>query len=111
MARILISGASGFIGVHLAQAAVSQGYDVTCLVQSASPSKRLDGLNVRRVCGDVMDRRSLAAAIQGQDVVFHLAGCLKAIQAKGFHEVNALGTPNVAEVCAFRNRRSVVVQE
>ena len=44
MKRILISGATGFIGTHLAQAAVSQGYDVTCLVRATSSTKRLDEL-------------------------------------------------------------------
>ncbi len=70
MTKVLITGATGFIGRHLVRAAGSQGYDVTCLVQTTSAAKRLDGLGARRVCGDVTDRNSLATAIQRQDVVF-----------------------------------------
>ena len=77
MTRAFITGATGFIGRHLARAAVSHGYDVTCLVRATSATKSLDELNVRQVCGDVTDRESLPGAIRGQDVVFHLAGCVK----------------------------------
>jgi nucleoside-diphosphate-sugar epimerase len=100
MTKVLITGATGFIGRHLARAAVSQGYGVTCLVRATSAAKRLDGLSARRVCGDVTDRDSLVTAIQRQDVVFHLAGCVKAIQAGRFYEVNEQSIRNVAEACA-----------
>ena len=56
-----------------------------------------------------MDRDSLAAAIQGQDVVFHLAGCLKAFQASRFYEINESGTRNLAGVCAARSTPPVLV--
>ena len=109
MTRVLISGATGFIGTHLARAAVSQGYEVTCLVRRSSPWRRLEVLRVRRVSGDVTDRDSLAAAIQEQDVVFHLAGCLKAFQAGRFYEINEQGTRNVAEACAAQSTPPVLV--
>lgn len=109
MTKVLISGATGFIGTHLAQAAVSQGYDVTCLMHRTLPSQRLDRLSVRRVCGNVTDRDSLAAAVQGQDIVFHLAGCVKAIQPCRFYEINEQGTRNIAEVCAARTTPPVLI--
>ena len=109
MTRALITGATGFMGRHLVRAAVSQGYDVTCLVRTASATKQLDGLSVRRVCGDVTSRDSLAAAIEGQDVVFHLAGCVKAIQPRRFYEINERGTGNIAEACAARCTPPVLI--
>lgn len=109
MTRVLISGASGFIGTHLARAAMSRGYDVTCLVHRTAPSKRLDGQNLCRVCGDVTDRDSLAAAIRGQDIVFHLAGCVKALRPCRFYEVNAQGIRNIAEACARRTSPPVLI--
>ena len=109
MTRILISGATGFIGTHLARAAVSQDYDVTCLVRRTSSSKQLHGLRMRRVRGDVLDRASLAAAVRGQEVVFHLAGCVKALQANQFYEINAQGTRNIAEACAAQSTPPVLI--
>lgn len=109
MTRALISGATGFIGRHLVRAAVSRGYDVTCLVRATSETKRLDGLKARRICGDVTDRDSLAAAIKGQDVVFHLAGCVKAIQPGRFYEINERGTRNIAEVCAAKTTPPILI--
>ncbi len=109
MKRILITGGSGFIGAHLARMAVGQDYNVTCLVRNTSPSTRLDGLAVRRAYGDVTDRESLAAAIRGQDVVFHLAGCVKAIQPRRFYEINEEGTRNIAEACAARSTPPVLI--
>jgi nucleoside-diphosphate-sugar epimerase len=109
MTKVLISGATGFIGTHLAQAAVSQGYDVTCLVRATSAMKRLNGPSARRVHGDVTNRDSLTAAIRGQDVVFHLAGCVKAIEAGRFYEINEQGTQNIAEVCAARSTPPVLI--
>jgi dihydroflavonol-4-reductase len=109
MTRILISGASGFIGAHLAQVAVSQGYDVTCLVRTPSSLERLKGLPVRRICGDIMNPASFADAIQRQDVVFHLAACLRALESRRFDEINAQGTKNVAEACAAKDTPPVLV--
>lgn len=109
MTQVLITGATGFIGSHLASRAVSLGYDVTCLMRATSAAEQLDGLRVRRVCGDVTDRDSLAAAIEGQDIVFHLAGCVKALQARRFYEINEQGTRNIAETCAVQSTPPVLL--
>ena len=109
MTKVLISGATGFIGGRLAQMAMLQGYDVTCLVRAGSATKRVDGLSMRRVCGDVTDRDSLAAAVQGQDIVFHLAGCVKALQPCRFYEINEQGTRNIAEACSARTTPPVLI--
>ena len=109
MTKVLITGGTGFIGGHLARMAVSQGYDVACLVRASSATKRLDGLSVRRVCGDVTNRDSLAAAVQGQDIVFHLAGCVTALRASRFYEINEQGTRNIAEACAARTTPPVLI--
>jgi len=109
MADVLVTGASGFIGFHLAQAAIAQGNRVTCLVRKTSAIDRLAPLPVRLVYGDLADRESLCAAVAGKTVVYHVAGCTKALHARQFYRVNAEGPRNVAEACARQPNPPVLV--
>ena len=100
MAKILVTGASGFIGYHLVPALVRQGHEVTCLVRKQSNLQHLAGLDFRRAEGDVCDIGSLRRAVAGRDAVYHLAGLVKAASMEELYEVNCNGTGNVARACA-----------
>jgi nucleoside-diphosphate-sugar epimerase len=67
----LITGATGFIGGHLAQRLVGDGYRVRCLARSTSDTARLDALGVEIVVGDLARGESLAGAAGGCRYVFH----------------------------------------
>ena len=109
MADVLVTGASGFIGFHLAQAAIARGDRVTCLVRKTSAIDRLALLGVSTAYGDVADRESLCAAVAGKAVVYHVAGCTKALHVRQFYQVNAEGPRNVAEACARQPNPPVLV--
>ncbi len=100
MARILITGATGFIGFHLTRALLDQGHDVSCLVRKSSKLDRLAGLPVRRADGDVTDAESLRQVMPGYDAVYHLAGLVKAVHVQQLYQVNCQGVANVARACA-----------
>ena len=100
MSKVLVTGASGFIGLHLIRALVEQGHAVTCLVRKKSSLDRLAGLDFRRAEGDVCDAESLARTVAGQDAVYHLAGLVKADRVEHLYQVNRDGTANVARACA-----------
>jgi dihydroflavonol-4-reductase len=100
MAKVLVTGASGFIGFHLVRALAAQGHEVSCLARKPSNLDRLAGLAFRRMDGDVRDAGSLARAIAGQDAVYHLAGLVKATRVEHLYQVNSEGTANVARACA-----------
>jgi len=51
---------------------------------------------VRLVYGDVTDRESLKAAVAGQEIVYHVAGCVLALQYRRFYQVNRDGMANMA---------------
>ena len=77
---ILLTGASGFVGGHLAERLVADGHRVRCLVRETSEVGRLrslaaagDGPGTELAYGDLSDAASLAAAVQGVDVVVHSA--------------------------------------
>jgi nucleoside-diphosphate-sugar epimerase len=109
MAEVLVTGASGFIGFHLAQALVARGDQVTCLVRKTSVIDRLRPLPVKVVYGDLADRESLRAAVAGKAVVYNVAGCTRALHVRQFYRVNADGPGNMAEACACQTSPPVLV--
>ncbi len=109
MSKILLTGATGFIGSHLAETLVRRGDEVACLVRRSSRLELLKPLNVKFIYGDVTDRDSLHAAVAGQDIVYHLAGCTRAIDIKQYYRVHVLGVRNLMQVCARQTSPPVVV--
>ena len=69
----LITGANGFLGSALSRRLVGDGHRVRALVRPGSDASALDGAGAERVSGDVTDPGSLARAVGGVEVVFHLA--------------------------------------
>lgn len=100
MARILVTGANGFVGSHLVEHLISAGHDVTCLVRKTSNMRWIEKLPVRFVHGEVSLPGSLPPAIEGQEYVIHNAGATRAWNARGYFEINALGTLNMLRACA-----------
>ena len=105
--KVLITGADGFIGSHLAEALARQGADVTALCQYNSFDSHgwLDGteMALRLVRGDVRDPAFIRRLAQGQEIVFHLAALIAIphsyVAAQSYVETNILGTLNVLEAC------------
>jgi len=99
---VLVTGATGFIGRHLAHRLIESGCRLSCLVRATSDADELRSAGAQLVTGDVTDRatigRALAALRPG--VVFHLAGMLRALRSDDFLRVNAGGAESVAAACA-----------
>jgi nucleoside-diphosphate-sugar epimerase len=100
MARVLVSGASGFIGSKLTERLVARGDEVTCLVRRTSNRAALAPLGVRFAVGDVRDAWAVRSAVEGAEVVYHLAGLVTAFLGRDLMEVNAEGFRNVVAACA-----------
>jgi nucleoside-diphosphate-sugar epimerase len=98
--KALVTGATGFVGSHLAEALRSRGDEVTALVRSPSKASALGPLGVRVVPGDLDDPGSLERAAEGQDVVFHVAGLVAARDEETFLRVNRDGTASLAAAAA-----------
>ncbi len=90
--RVLITGANGFVGSHLVEALLAQGYRVRCLVRPTSDLGFIHHLPVEWAYGDVARDEGLAAACAGVDAVCHLAGATKARDRESYFRANAEGT-------------------
>jgi nucleoside-diphosphate-sugar epimerase len=102
MARILVTGGTGFIGRHIVQRLIAAGDDVTCLVRPQSDGGSLTAKGAAVVRGDMTDAASLQAAVRGQDAVIHAAAMLKAPWRPAFRTANVEGTRHLAEACAVQ---------
>lgn len=100
MARILVTGGTGFIGRHLVQTLVQQGHAVRCLVRPSSQVQSLADLGVELSTADLSDEATLSDAVRGVEVVYHLAGLVRALRTREFYEVNQQGTARLARACA-----------
>ena len=70
---IFVTGATGFLGSHVARALADQGAQLRLLVRPASNLKNLEGLKAETATGDLRDAASLEKAMAGCDTVFHVA--------------------------------------
>jgi ornithine--oxo-acid transaminase len=94
----LITGATGFIGGHLAQRLVEEGRQVRCLVRASSDTSLLDNLGVEIAVGDLTSARSLAGAAEGCRNVFHCGAQVSDwATAQEITRVNVEGTRNLLE--------------
>ncbi len=97
---ILVTGATGFIGGHLAQRLVHDGHGVRCLVRASSDTTLIDELGVEVVVGDLTSPPSLAAAADGCRCVLHCGARVSDwATVKEIARVNVEGTRNLLDAC------------
>jgi len=96
--RVLVTGATGFIGSHLVEELVWHGYEVVALVRTSSNLRWLKGKKVEFIYGDLMEGEDIPH-LNGFSYVFHLAGVTKALHKRDFYRINYGGTEKlIAEV-------------
>lgn len=92
---VLVTGAHGFVGRHVAAALVRQGYRVRGLVRRPGSLMIQEG---EEAPGNILDPASLRAAAAGCDAVIHLVGIIAQTKTSGsFEQVHVVGTQNVVQ--------------
>ncbi len=109
MAKVLVTGATGFIGQHLVRMLLERGDEVACLRRKSSNVDHYNSLDVRLVEGDVTAPDTLPPAVAGTEEVYHLAGLVSALRREDFFRVNEQGTRNLMAACAATGTPPVVV--
>lgn len=106
----LVTGATGFVGANLVEALNQHGWAVRALRRQSSSLKALEELTYESSIGDVNEPSSLRAAMQGMDVVFHVAASADYWRSstEKMMRVNVDGTRNVLQAAAAAGVRRVV---
>jgi nucleoside-diphosphate-sugar epimerase len=126
--KVFITGATGFVGGRIARKLLQRGDQVIALVRSNQDAAVLQAAGAQVVFGDITERESLRAGMQGCDMVFHAAGWYKfgSSDRAAAEAINVLGTRNVlglafelgipkiiytSSVAAFGDTQGVLVTE
>ncbi len=107
--RVLVTGATGFVGSHITKTFVDVGYRVRYGARASSNTRWLDGLAVERVPLDLTRPEDLPRAVEGVDVLVHAAGVTRARRTGDYHRINAEGTHRLAAAAAEAGVRRFVL--
>jgi dihydroflavonol-4-reductase len=93
----LVTGASGFLGSHVARQLVARGEDVRVLMRPSSTNRAVGDLSLEYVTGDLRDPASLDRAMAGIQYVFHVAADYRlwARKSREIYDSNVGGTKNI----------------
>ncbi|MBW1879729.1 MAG: NAD-dependent epimerase/dehydratase family protein [Deltaproteobacteria bacterium] len=111
MSRVLVTGATGRIGAHVVRELLDAGDDVVAFHRSGSNTSGLQGLDVEVRLGDLTDSDTVAAAVEGCELVFHVGAVHRnwAPRDEDFIGPNVDGTRHVMEAARAAGVRRVVV--
>lgn len=107
---IFITGATGFVGGHLAARLVADGYRIRCLVRRPDHPRAgyLEELGAELAAGDVLKPASLKAAAQGCGAAIHLVGIIMEPPGVSFRQVHVEGTRNILAAAAAAGIRRYI---
>ena len=108
--RVLVTGATGFIGGNLARELWARGYRVRALARPGSSFLTTQDTGIERVEGDILDRESVLRAAADCEAVFHCAAAYTfwSRNPQGVRRANVEGTVNVLECAAQAGARRIV---
>ncbi|MGB8114802.1 MAG: hopanoid-associated sugar epimerase [Candidatus Sulfotelmatobacter sp.] len=108
--KTFLTGATGFLGSHVARVLAEHGADLRLLVRPTSNLKNIEGLKAETVVGDLRDPASLEKAMSGCDTVFHVAADYRlwVTDPNEMYRSNVEGTRAVLEAVRKNRVRAVV---
>ncbi len=110
MSKVLITGATGFIGNHVTRMCLERGDEVRAMVMPGEDRSPLDGMEVEYVEGNLLDPDSLVKAVKGVDKLYHLAA-LFAIWTKDpdlHYKINVEGTRSIMQAAMAADVEKIV---
>ena len=108
--KVLVTGATGFVGGNLARELCARGYEVRALVRPGSSVLTIEDTSVERVEGDILDRESVRRAASGCRAVFHCAAAYTfwSSRPQEVRRANVEGTVNVLQCAADAGAERIV---
>ena len=107
--KILVTGATGFIGRYLVQELSKTNSEIYCIVRKTSNISLLSDYGAKLICSDITDFNSLNESIDFlPDVIFHCAGYVANDSKEKLHLVNVLGTENICRFALEKKVKKVI---
>jgi dihydroflavonol-4-reductase len=108
--KALVTGATGFVGSHVARCLADQGAQLRLLVRPTSLTANLEGIEGERVTGDLRDPESLRKAMTGCEAVFHVAADYRlwTREPQEMYRSNVEGTRNIIQLAQQTGVRRVI---
>lgn len=109
--KVLVTGPTGLLGNNLVRELLKdKRFEVSAFVHSDRSKKKLEGLPVKIVIGDILDKDRVKEALSGVDIVFHCAASTKIYPPKDpkIYDVNINGTKNIIEGCLEHDTRRLI---
>ena len=108
--KAFVTGATGFVGSHVARFLAEQGADLRLLVRAGSDTQNIEGMKAERVVGDLRDPASIERAVAGCDTVFHVAADYRlwVRDPEQMYRSNVEGTKSILEAARKSRVRRVI---
>ncbi|MBN2143424.1 MAG: NAD(P)-dependent oxidoreductase [Candidatus Aureabacteria bacterium] len=108
--KIFITGANGFIGSHITELFITNGFDVVCILRQDSNRKNIEHLKIKTFTGDITDLNALTEAMKSCTFVIHCAAHVKDWGIyDDFYKTNVVGTLNVIKACQANNIKNIII--
>lgn len=108
--KVLVTGADGVLGSNLIRDLLSRKYEVSVLLEKDKDSPTLNGLNIKRFHGNILNIEDIDLAVKGHEAVIHAAASTNVYPARSeiINRVNIDGTRNIIDSCLKYNIKRVV---
>ncbi|MGI9302370.1 MAG: NAD-dependent epimerase/dehydratase family protein [Gammaproteobacteria bacterium] len=99
---VAVTGATGFLGSHLTERLLKDGYSIRVLARSEGKAAGLEGRVEKVVCADINDRKAIDELVAGADTVFHLVSNFRTASGppESYRRINVDGTLTVLEAAS-----------
>ena len=104
--KILLTGATGFVGSHIVEELISQKHTVIATIRNKSNLKWIKDYPVQFENCSLNDEEQLSKLVSTVDVVIHCAGVVRALNWDGYYNINVVGTQNLVKA-AIKNKNNI----
>ncbi|MDR1122582.1 MAG: NAD-dependent epimerase/dehydratase family protein [Endomicrobium sp.] len=103
MFKILLTGANGFVGSHIAETLVEANHKVICTIRQTSNLKWIKNLQLEYKYGDLCNKKFLQEIVEDIDIVIHCAGIVRAMTKENYFKENVENTKNICKAILKNN--------